>query len=74
MYTELFMKIRTKFMTSLFPGCSVMNRRKDTLVTAGRLLMGLKTVPHPPYIPDLAPCNLVVPQAEGVVVWKTMRK
>lgn len=32
------------------------NRRKDPLVRAGKWLRVIKTLPHPPYNPDISPC------------------
>lgn len=32
-------------------------QKEKRLVTAGRFLMGNKTVPHSPYSPDIAPCD-----------------
>ena len=35
------------------------------LVTDYLTKMGIKTVPHPPYSPDLAPCDLLFPKLRG---------
>lgn len=33
------------------------NRKKDALITVGGWLTSIKSVPHPPYVPDLALCD-----------------
>ena len=39
------------------------------LVTIYLTKMGVKTVPYPPYNPDLIPCDLVFPQAQRLSLW-----
>ena len=44
------------------------------LVTDYLTKMGIKTVPQPPYSPDLAPCEFVYSLSSEVVVMRQLRR